>query len=540
VTKLRLPIAPRLFMAVLMTTLIISLVGLLMLHFTMQKGFSRYVAEVEMQRLDMLVDGLANQYQRYGDWRDAMNAAVQAGTVPYDRVQRRWLRYQYELALRRSLKRRLEDRYARGNAANAPYLENGSLISPLSLAPLLMDDQPVARAYSTPFPQSGPPPAGSPLMPGLDRLELGKRLALYNQDGEYMAGLQSGEDLPRRSIKVGGEIVGYLALQPALDPEDTLSVNFFSAQSRYLIWIGLSCFIVSAIVSTLLARYFRKPISELLDAASELTHGNYQQTLTIYRNDELGDLAQAINQLSTILHQHEQSRRQWVADTSHELRTPISVLQAQIEAMVDGVRQATPTHLQAMQRQVLTLKKLVQDLNELAKADVGQLHCQFRACNPWNIVLQEIESFGEKLALKQLSVTVEPPRHEIELQIDPDRIRQIIANFLENTRRYTDDGGEVRLSTELTATTWKLHVDDSPPGLTDEELKHLGERFYRVDSSRNRATGGSGLGLALSRQIADAHGGKVSFDHSPLGGLRATLCLPLKGLPIKSAELLKN
>lgn len=523
-TKLRLPIASRLFIAVLMTTLIISLVGLLMLHFTMQKGFSRYVAEVEMQRLDVLVDGLANQYQRYGNWQDAMNAAVQAGVMPYERVKRRWLRYQYELAMRRNLKRRLEERYSRGNLPHGSYLENGSLVSPLSLAPLLMDDQQAGRAYLPPFQQSGPPP----LMPGLDRLELGKRLVLYDDKGTYLAGLRAADDLPRRSIKLNGNVIGYLGLQPALDPEDTLSVNFFSAQSRYLIWIGLSCFVISAIVSSLLARNFRRPIGELLETASELTQGNYQQHIEIHRNDELGDLAQSINQLSTILYQHEQSRRQWVADTSHELRTPISVLQAQIEALLDGVRQATPTHLQAMQRQVLTLKKLVQDLNELAKADVGQLHCHFRLCNPWLIVLQEVESFEHKFAARQLKVNLIPPSHEINLYIDPDRIRQVITNFLENSHRYTNEGGELALSAEITDNCWQLHMDDSPPGLSDEELEHLGERFYRVDSSRNRATGGSGLGLALSRQIAEAHHGRILFNHSPLGGLRATLSLPIK------------
>ena len=98
--------------------------------------------------------------------------------------------------------------------------------------------------------------------------------------------------------------------------------------------------------------------------------------------------------------------------------------------------------------------------------------------------------------------------------------------MLENTWRYTDEGGEVALSVNITDSLWQLHVDDSPPGITDDELQRLGERFYRVDSSRNRATGGSGLGLALSKQITAAHGGDIMFAHSPLGGLRATLCLP--------------
>lgn len=526
-TKLRLPIASRLFVAVLMTTLIISLVGLLMLHFTMQKGFSRYVAEVEMQRLDILVDGLANQYQRYGSWDQAMQAAVKVGTVPNERMQKRWLRYQYELALRRSLKRKLEDRYARRGSPIGAYVAAGSLVPPLTIAPFMLDDQDFMPPTSKQL-ESTAHGESKPSMPGLDRLGLGQRLALLNVNHDYKAGLPTpdSEDLAKRAIKVNGEVVGYLTLQPALDPEDTLTVNFFSAQSRYLFWIGSICFIVSAIVSTLLARNFRRPISQLLATASELTHGNYQQHIEVHRNDELGDLAQAINQLSTILHQHEESRRQWVADTSHELRTPISVLQAQIEAMQDGVRQATPAHLQGMQRQVLTLKKLVQDLNELAKGDVGQLQCHFRLCNPWNIVLQEIESFQQKFFSKQMHVIINPPAHEIELNVDPDRIRQVIANLLENSWRYTDENGEVELSVHITDELWQLHVDDSPPGISDDELKRLGERFYRVDSSRNRATGGSGLGLALSKQITAAHGGDIIFAHSPLGGLRATLSLP--------------
>ncbi|XID74281.1 sensor histidine kinase efflux regulator BaeS [Alkanindiges sp. WGS2144] len=533
-SKLRLPIASRLFIAVLLTTLVISLVGLLMLHFSMQKGFSRYVAGVEMQRLDLLVDSLANQYQRYGSWEEAMRVVAKTGRLSEERVQRRWLRYQYELVLRYNLKRRLEDRYARRSSPVGTYLEVGNLVPPLSIAPFLMDEQ---ELIGSSFLQKDPsvPHEVRPHMPGLDRLGLGQRLALYDQHERYIAGLPPVEsrDLAKRPIKLQGQIIGYLALQPALDPEDTLSVNFFSAQSRYLLWIGLSCFLVSAVVSLLLAAQFRRPIGRLLDAASELTRGNYDQQIKVDRNDELGDLAHAINQLSRILHQHEQSRRQWVADTSHELRTPISVLQAQIEAMQDGVRQPTPSHLEGMKRQVLSLKKLVQDLNELAKGDVGQLQCHFRLCNPWVIVLQETESFAEKFSAKQLSVVLTPPEREIELNIDPDRIRQVIANLLENTWRYTDEEGQVQLSVSLNGENWQLHVDDSPPGITDEELTHLGERFYRVDSSRNRATGGSGLGLALSQQIASAHRGKISFDHSSLGGLRTTLCLPIHSVSDK-------
>ena len=174
-----------------------------------------------------------------------------------------------------------------------------------------------------------------------DRLGLSSRLSLYDAQRQFVVGEPSDQEVSYRPIVVGNQVVGYLGLKPVLDQDDALSINFFSNQKRYLLLVYALTILASLIAAILMATYFKKPIQRLLRATQELTRGNYLHQVKIRRNDELGDLANEINQLAIILDQHEQSRRQWVADTSHELKTPLAVLQAQIEAMQDGIRKAT-------------------------------------------------------------------------------------------------------------------------------------------------------------------------------------------------------
>ena len=242
------------------------------------------------------------------------------------------------------------------------------------------------------------------------------------------------------------------------------------------------------------------------------------------RNDELGDLSTEINQLAVILDQHENSRRQWVADTSHELKTPLAVLQAQIEAMQDGIRKPTPEHFASMLAQVSSLKKLTQDLADLAQAEAQQLKFYFTEVDPWSVILQEVEHFKPKFEQANLNISIQG--QGTDLQLDVDRFKQIMVNLLSNSIRYTNAGGEVQIHSIEDEKSWSVIVDDSPLGLTDDQLANLGQRFYRVDDSRTRSTGGTGLGLALSGKIAQGLGGTLSFDHSPLGGLRCKLTFP--------------
>ena len=535
------PIALRLFLTVLLTTLLITTVSLGVLHWNMQKNFTRYVTDVEMQKLDHLIANLSEVYDAYDDWGNAIQAQIlqvegEAAPDDYDRLSRWWLRRQYEIAQQQNYFK--EQRLANVAPKAIDQGQNTQVLTDEQLQ-FIERNLPSAKQpfEGLRFPLSGTQNVYRPdrdnntqqngngkkqyiQMP--DRLGLSSRLSLYDADLHFIVG-ETNEDqtLSFRPIVVDGNTVGYLGLKQVLDQDDASSINFFSSQKRYLLLVYSLTFLVSLIAALLLATNFKKPIHRLLKGTRELTQGHYTHQVQVNRNDELGDLAHELNQLALILDQHETSRRQWVADTSHELKTPLAVLQAQIEAMQDGIRKPTPEHFASMLGQVTSLKKLTQDLAALAQADAQQLQMYFTEVNPWDVVQQEVLNFHPKF--EQAELQVEISGEGTYLQLDLDRFKQIVANLLSNSIRYTEAGGKVHIHTENLEHEWSLYVDDSPFGLTDEQLQRIGERFYRVDDSRTRATGGTGLGLALSCKIAQALGGKLSFAHSPLGGLRCKL-----------------
>lgn len=559
----RVPIALRLFFTVLFTTLVITTVSLSVLHWTMQKNFAKYVADVEMQKLDLLIDNLGGVYGIYHDWGNAVQAQIlqiEGAAAPddYDKLSRWWLRRQYDIALQQRYfkEHTILNQLTTETTQNTPQTQvansdknklNVDKIDKEELKILEENLPSELRPFEgLKFPLSSneslfkPPDKNKKSTQNLitqdqkngkkrfiampDRLGLSSRLSLYDANYLFILGEPSDEQVSYRPITVNNKIVGYLGLKPVLDQDDALSINFFSNQKRYLLLIYILTFFASLVAALLLATYFKKPIQRLLQATRELTKGNYKHQVKINRNDELGDLSTEINQLAVILEQHEHSRRQWVADTSHELKTPLAVLQAQIEAMQDGIRKPTPEHFESMLRQVSSLKKLTQDLADLAQAEAQQLTCYFAEVDPWSVVLQEIEHFKPKF--EQANLNISAHGSGAKLQLDIDRFKQIMVNLLGNSIRYTEAGGEVQLHTEQDEFSWTIIVDDSPFGLDDEQLARLGERFYRVDDSRTRSTGGTGLGLALSGRIAQALGGKLSFEHSPLGGLRCKLTFP--------------
>ena len=546
------PLAIRLFLTVLLTTLVIATISLGVLHWTMQKNFARYVADVEMQKLDRLIANLGNVYTVYHDWGNAIQAQIlqiegNAAPDDYDRLSQWWLRRQYDIALQQryfndhtllslsptlaqnntELKNRqiFNDEELKILKQNLPseYQPFEGLRFPLSPSQFRLkkdakDDKQESKSSSS----SEHVKKRFVSIP--DRLGLSSRLSLYDEKHQFIVGEPATDQIAYRPILVDQKVVGYLGLKPVLDQDDASSINFFSNQKRYLLLVYALTVLSSLVAALLMATYFKKPIQRLLNATLELTRGNYQHQVMIKRNDELGDLSNQLNHLADILHQHEESRRQWVADTSHELKTPLAVLQAQIEAMQDGIRKATPEHLDAMMRQVSSLKKLTQDLADLAQADAQQLKCYFAEVNPWDVVLQEVDNFKSTFEQNQLEVSLSG--EGALLSLDRDRFKQIIVNLLGNCVRYTEQGGKIQIHTQQNEHEWVLYVDDSPFGVSDEQLARLGERFYRVDDSRTRSTGGTGLGLALSCKLAQALGGSLTFDHSPLGGLRCVLTFP--------------
>jgi two-component system sensor histidine kinase BaeS len=477
---LKLPIALRLFFAVLLTACLVAASGLSMLRVGVERSFGRYVTEIELGRLSLLASQLEGVYGQHGAW-PALSAAERPG----------WLGAQFA---------RLRDTQLGALATAGLLTPDGKPMPP----------PPVPHGTALPW----PPP---------DRLALYSRIGLLDADGRLLSGLQAPDDSPRRQLSRNGVAIGYLTLAMAADPSDALVRTFIADQSKQLTFIGLSCLLLSALAAGLLAMHFRRPIVKLVAAARTLTAGHFDARVDIERSDELGMLARSFNLLARMLEQHESSRRQWVADTSHELRTPLAVLRAQVEALQDGVRQPSQEQFAAMHSQVQSLSRLIDELYELARADIGQLDYHMAEIDPWPVVAEQVESFRDRLQAAGLRLQVQPTPAACLLRADADRLRQIVANLLENALRYTDSGGCIGVRTQCGRQYWTLVIEDSAPSVPPAALGRLGERFFRVEASRSRAYGGSGLGLALCQRIAQAHRGGVRFAPSPLGGLQVSV-----------------
>jgi signal transduction histidine kinase len=228
----------------------------------------------------------------------------------------------------------------------------------------------------------------------------------------------------------------------------------------------------------------------------------------------------------------EGALRQWMVDSSHELRTPISVLRAQIEAIQDGVFVADARRLSVLHCEVMAMTRLIEDLFILARSDIGQLECRSDPIDILDVLDGVVHAFRGRYA--EAGLGLEAPGDNGDGPVisgDGVRLRQVFSNLLENSLRYTDPGGRLAITCEVSGRDLRLLFDDTAPGVPDDAIGHLFDRFYRVDISRSRDSGGSGLGLALSRTLVEAHGGTIEAMPSPLGGLRVAIRLTCEENP---------
>ena len=243
------------------------------------------------------------------------------------------------------------------------------------------------------------------------------------------------------------------------------------------------------------------------------------------RDDELGELIRSMNRLAHSLAESSTARERWLADISHELRTPVAVLQGELEALVDGVRAADPARLASLHQEVLHLRRLLDDLHDLAMADAGALRYRFARLDLKALLEDALQAMSGRLADHAHELSLQADAGPMMIEGDATRLRQLIDNLLDNSIKYTDRGGRIEVSLAKTAQGLQLTLADSAPGVAGQHHEQLFERLFRVESSRNRELGGAGLGLALCRRIAEAHGGSISATGSALGGLLITVNL---------------
>lgn len=330
----------------------------------------------------------------------------------------------------------------------------------------------------------------------------------------------------RSAVRYQGRNVGWVITSSPERLTRNTDINFDRQQRRTSWFIVALATLLAAAMTLLLSRGMLAPVKRLVNAMHQLAAGNFATRVEVGSRDELGRLAQDFNQLATTLERNEQIRRALMADVSHELRTPLAVLRGELEALQDGVRRLTPDSLNSLQAEVSTLTKLVDDLHQLSLSDAGALAYRKRPTDAIALLQAAAGAFRDRLADKGIRLSLDLPTQATVFG-DPDRLLQLFNNLLENSLRYTDSGGELRISGLREHGTLTLCWQDSAPGVSEAQLQQIFERFYRAEGSRSRASGGSGLGLSICQNIVAAHGGSLSASHAPLGGIAMTVRLPL-------------
>jgi len=365
-------------------------------------------------------------------------------------------------------------------------------------------------------------------------------IALLDAERNLIFGLgefASGKSAPARGevrdvrLQDGEKTIGWLIIgrlaPPAPDrtktPEEALRQRIVGA----IAWATVGAIGLALIVGAVLARTLARPIQELTDATRLLAKGELGKQVPIRSQDELGQLAASFNTMSADLARTSETRRSMTADIAHELRTPLAVQRAQLEAMQDGVYPLTADGLQVAIDQTEILSRLVDDLRTMALADAGELTLEVSEIDPGELLDAVGERFRPQAELANVKLSVQRPVGRLAV-IKGDRVRleQILNNLLSNALRYTPEGGSVDIRLQITDAVVAITVKDTGPGIPPESLPHIFDRFYRAEKSRSRSEGGTGLGLAISRQLAHLHHGSLTAANATAGGAEFTLTLP--------------
>jgi signal transduction histidine kinase len=268
------------------------------------------------------------------------------------------------------------------------------------------------------------------------------------------------------------------------------------------------------------------PVELLTGAARQLESGDLQQRVTVSSRDEIGELGQAFNSMAASLERNEALRKQLTSDVAHELRTPLNNIGGYLDAISDGVIEPDRRAISSLQEEAGLLIRLVGDLQQLALADAGYQELFTEPLQIEDVVMPAVAAVAKRAAAKDVALSIERGTRVPPVVADRARLGQVIRNLLENPVTHTPAEGRVVVSIRRARDRTTISVVDSGPGIPEDDLPFIFERFYRADKARARATGGAGLGLAIVKQLVEAHGGTVTAENGRDGGARLTVSLP--------------
>lgn len=378
-----------------------------------------------------------------------------------------------------------------------------------------------------------PPPRPGPAADALDYVQ---RFGLFDARGTLISGNpNAGQSAHIFPLMLAAQKIGELRLikLPALSSE--WDRQFVHEQLRASILLGVIILAITLLASIFLARLLTAPLRALSQTAQRIADGDFSARSSILRADEIGELAQTFDRTAQALEQARDARRRWTADISHELRTPVTVLRAEIQALEDGVRKADAAALASLSSEIERLTMLIEDLYQLSLSDIGALDYRFELIDLRDLVNTTVYTLHSSIAhaglhLRALAAPMgsEEAAAPSWVRADARRLAQVFANILSNCVRYTDRDGQIVIALTRLDEFWCLSIDDSAPGVAAEQLARLTEPLYRADASRSRAHGGAGLGLAIAKMIVIAHGGTLNARASDLGGVRMEVLLPAR------------
>ncbi len=367
--------------------------------------------------------------------------------------------------------------------------------------------------------------------------EAGGDHLLLDAAGEFAAGSETALDSLSEGdinladaipLEVGGVLVGYLVPEGGMaDLPDNFESLLIERVNRASLLAALISGAVAIPLAFLLSAMILRPVFGLTRAAESLAAGDLSQRVIVRGNNELAVLASTFNQMADSLQAAKNRRQALTADIAHELRNPLAVQRAHLEALQDGIYAPTPENLDLILQQNQQLTYLVEDLRTLALADSGALSLHRRWMDLVDVCEAARERFLPQARQKNIALLVNCPETSIKAQVDRERLQQILDNLLQNAIRHTPEGGQINLTLDVVGDAARFAVHDSGSGIPETALPHIFDRFYRVDKGRDRVSGGTGLGLSIARKLAEVHGGTLTADNHPTGGAVFELVLPL-------------
>lgn len=339
--------------------------------------------------------------------------------------------------------------------------------------------------------------------------------------GQEAASKWAGGPVP---IIAAGARVGTIYVNPLAGR--SADEAFLDSVNRSLIVAAGAAALLALLLTLALSRRIVGPIEALTAAARQMERGDLGQRVEVRSGDEVGELARAFNAMAEAVSRNEMLRRHMVSDVAHELRTPLTNMRGYVEAMRDGVLEHDCGTLDSVCQEAELLTRLVDDLQELALAEAGQLRLERRPVTVEEIVERATSAIRPQFAARGLRLETNFAKGLPAVDVDVERIGQVLRNLLNNAMAHTPEGGAVTISAHQAGGSVEVSVADTGTGIAPEHLRNIFERFYRADRSRARATGGAGLGLTIARQIVEAHGGQIRVESEPGQGARFTFTLP--------------